>query len=79
MKHFRRPAALVLTLSLVFTLLLPAAQARETEFFSEFPDPVPAQAQDWEPADTAIVSSKASLPRSKSREMRRRSCISVQS
>ena len=53
MKHFRRPAALVLTLSLVFTLLLPAAQARETEFFSEFPDPVPAQAQDWEPADTA--------------------------
>lgn len=53
MKHFRRSAALVLTLSLVFTLLLPAAQARETEFFSEFPDPVPAQAQDWEPADTA--------------------------
>ena len=32
-------------------VLAPAALARETEFFPDFPEPVPASAQDWSPAD----------------------------
>lgn len=42
---------LLLSLLLSVSLLAPAALARETEFFPDFPEPVPASAQDWSPAD----------------------------
>ena len=41
---------LLLSLLLSVSLLAPAALARETEFFPDFPEPVPASAQDWSPA-----------------------------
>ena len=42
---------LLLSLLLSVSLLAPAALARETEFFPDFPEPVPASAQDWSSAD----------------------------
>ena len=37
---------LLLSLLLSVSLLAPAALARETEFFPDFPEPVPASAQE---------------------------------
>ena len=51
--HLRRVLSVLLPLALGCALLAPAAQARETSFFSSFPDPVPLEEQTWAPADTA--------------------------
>lgn len=53
MKHRIRTAPLALALLLGLSLLSPAAQARETDFFNQFPESVPVEARRWRDAETA--------------------------